>query len=168
MDKQFTSPGFDPVKGAEIMTLLGISDASILSIPRYQSQITSIIKYYSGRPNARAEILKVLNGKQGNKLDIIWTHTELLKEKQFTLNKLDAQDFDKDVAAEITAGHISKPKRDLLKSQLTELKRQQNKDKQDANKEQKAVSAAFDEKKLDVYAEAVDSLNYLEAELGKY
>lgn len=110
----------DPVEGAEVMNLLGVSGDD-LNIPGKYSKIKDVISYFKGRRDTRYMILKTISGKHGEKLDILWTWVQLQQEKEKRISKLNPTDFTEDIQKELEQKILTKENLDTVKKQ-TELR----------------------------------------------
>lgn len=170
--KTITPANFDPLEGAEIMTLMGL-DPARMSIPRVAAQFEDILRHFAGSPDKRQTILKVMM-KSGDKLDNLWTYVQLQKEKQAKLQNFNPEDFEPDVAKEIVSGHITIDKKQRIRESIKKRretqkhKEQEQQARKQERKEEKAVTAATLDEKLDFYSSQLDELDALDNQLTNY
>lgn len=119
--KHFNYSGINPLLLAELSELLSLEPNDIDN-PRRFNQLKDIAEHYSDSPTLRRDVLRVLNGKSGDRMDLLWTYVELEKAKKVQLAKLDPVDFDPDVAEEIVSGHVTTEKVDRVKADIAERK----------------------------------------------
>ena len=104
----FSSLSTSTEEGAEIMTLLGLAHYD-LDNPRKFSMARDITSYFSGQPDARSQILKIISKGHGqDKLDMVWTYVELQKEKQNAIKELNPEQFAEDIEEQIKTGILTK------------------------------------------------------------
>lgn len=161
--------GFDPIIGSEIIELLGLADYEVNNPKKYQ-QLKDVVDYYATDDNRRFSILKLLAGKQGEKLDIVWTYVELQREKQAKVQSLNPQDFEKDVAEEITKGYVTKDNikkvKDDIQKRKEELKKKQLEEERYERKVDSAMDKAF--KDLEVTNDTLTDIELINNELDFY
>lgn len=170
--KQYSTYSYDPLIGAEIMSLMGLDPAK-LDIPRIAAQVHTVIKYFADRPDRRTHILKVMM-KPGEKLDNLWTYVQLQKEKTLQLAVLDPNDFEPDVASEIVSGHITIDKKNRIKDSIKQhqererQKEQLRQERRTETIEKKQVKEALPKEKLDLYSQTLSALDAIDNKLSIY
>jgi hypothetical protein len=142
---------FDPLVSADIMHALGV-DASQLANAHFYTRIKEVVDYFKNSPNPRRDILRVVQKKSGNPLDLTWTYVQLQREKERQIAKLNPEDFEVDVAAEIVRGHITKDKRERVKKDIKE----------------RMIDNIVGSTKLDVYSSALQEIDKLDKALEKF
>lgn len=109
--RTFTDVGVDPVKGAEIFSLVGIRDSDFVS-PQRVALIKDVVSYFQSRPNMKHEISKVLYGNpHEDRLHLLWTYSNIQIEKQKAIESLDREKLSEELQAKIDEGHL--PKSDI-------------------------------------------------------
>lgn len=168
--KQYSTYNYDPLEGAEVMTLMGL-DPARLSIPRIAAQVREVVTFFAGKTDRRSQILKQMM-KSGDKLDNLWTYVQLQKEKASKLETLNPEDFEPDVAAQIVSGHLTLDKKSRIREDIKnrkeaaknkELNRQE---KRQDTIQQKKVEEALPDNKLDFYSGILDELDSIDSQLG--
>lgn len=161
---------FDPTIEASILQVLGL-DPNSLSNGYIYNRAKDVVKYFSSKPNPRAEVLKLIARKNGNPLDVAWTYVQLQKEKEAMLSKLNPEDFEPDVAAEIVSKHITIEKKQRVREDIKkqkELLKKQKAEQELTQANQEKVHQIFSETKLDYYDEVFNEIDRFDKELSYY
>lgn len=167
-----TSIAADPVFASEVQGLLGMTFYDVEN-PRKFRQLQDVIDFFGNNPNARRDILKVLNGKPGmDKLDLLWGYTELQKEYRKRVNDLPKEDFTDDIQEELKRGYITDEKLKIVKQQLKE-KIKPSRDHKKEDKMQKKELGAVDDavgasEKHEKILQAIESVENIKREVEAY
>lgn len=160
---------FDPLIGTEIIDLLGMSDYEVENPKKYQ-QLRDVVSHFQADDNRRYSILKILNGKHGDKLDVLWTYVQLQNEKTRKLQTLNTEDFEPDVAAELTKGYITKDKiktvKDDIAARKKELQRKQAEESRFDKQVESTVGKAL--KDLEVTDDTLTEIELINNDLEYY
>lgn len=167
----------DPIEGSEIMELLGANYIDLEDAKRYQ-KIKNIIDYFSGREDKRATILKILSGKSGDGVDIMWSWVQLTQERSNKIKGLPKEHFTEDIQEEIKNEYLTRDNLKILKTQLTkrletekkknDLRQEQKADERYDKKSQKATEKALDVSELQAIQKKVEEIEQINQELDKY
>ena len=147
----------DPIEGSEIMELIGANYVDLEDAKRSQ-MIQDIIGYFSGRKEKRYTILKILAGKQGDRIEIMWNWVQLTQERSNLIKGLPKEQFTEDVQKEIENEYLTRDNLKILKLQLkdrikeeeekSDLRKERKEEDKYDKKTQKATEKALDASKL--------------------
>lgn len=167
----------DPIEGSEIMELVGANYVDLEDAKRNQ-MIQDIIGYFSGREDKRYTILKILSGKSGDGVDIMWNWVQLIKERNNIIKGLPKEQFTGDIQKEIENEYLTRDNIKILKTQLkarikTEeekgsLKQERKEEEKYEKKAQKAAEEAMDVSKLKKLHQQVIEVEEINQILDKY
>lgn len=113
----FSSMGIDPIKGAEIVDMIGIEPHE-LDHPPTLRKITEIAQFFQDKPNRKSMIAKVLFGRRGESLDNIHRFVVLEKAKLEELAKIPQEMMTEDIIKEINSGYLTDESIDKIQRDL--------------------------------------------------
>jgi hypothetical protein len=152
----------DPIKSTEILAPLGLFPHDFDN-PQKFSKIQEIVSYFGTYPNPRSKVLQVLLGKPGEKLDILWEYVALQNEKKAKVATLNPNDFEPDIAEELSKQHLSlktskRIKEDIARRKLEAQRKQEHKQEQ---KDQRGIDKALDLTHVEKTIDDIEDLNKL-------
>lgn len=137
----YSSLGFDPIEGTEIMELLdlGLDDTKF---HKSYNKIRDIIKYFQGRDDKRKTILKILSSRRhDDKLDAVWTYVQLSNEREAVIGRMNPEDFAENVQEDLKNKYLTKENMKLIKEQVNDGIERARKEKEALEKDNKTFNA---------------------------
>lgn len=167
----------DTIEISEIMELMKANYVD-LDDPKRHQMIMDIAGYFSGRIDRRETILKVLSGKSGDGIDILWTWVQLTQERNSRIKGLPKDQFTPDIQKEIENEYLTRDNIKVLKTQLNDrlikekekgdLRQERKEDEKFSKQAQKATEKALDFSELQDIQRKVSEIEQINQELDKY
>ena len=168
----------DPIEGSEIMDLLSI-DPSELEDPKRLYRIKEVTEFFQGNTETRWQILRLLSGVSGDRLDRVWTWVQVQSEYTRIIRSLNPEQFTEDIQQDLKNEFLTKKNIQMLREQATvreaELRVQENtvKNKRAEGErieesEKKAVGEANDLSEIQEVKRNLEELEVLSKQMSEY
>ena len=174
----FMPTEIDPIAGSEIMELLSI-DPSELEDPKRLYRIKEVTEFFHGNKETRWQILKLLSGFSGDRLDRVWTWVQIQGEYTRIIRSLNPEQFTEDIQKDLKDEFLTKKNLQMLHEQATtreaelrvqshkiEAKRAEDEKVEDAEK--KAVGEANDLSEIQEVKRNLEELEVLSNQMSQY
>ena len=114
----FMPTEIDPIEGSEIMELLSI-DPSELEDPKRLYRIKEVTEFFHGNKETRWQILKLLSGFSGDRLDRVWIWVQIQGEYTRIIRSLNPEQFTEDIQKDLREEFLTKKNLQMLHEQAT-------------------------------------------------
>ena len=168
----------DPIEGSQIMELLSI-DPSELEDPKRLYRIKEVTEFFQGNKETRWQILKLLSGFSGDRLDRVWTWVQIQGEYTRIIRSLNPEQFTEDIQKDLKDEFLTKKNLQMLRGQAmareAELRIQSHKieakrteDERVEEAEKKAVGEANDLSEIQEVKRNLEELEVLSNQMSQY
>lgn len=162
MEQDFVELGFDPIWGTEVMELLGVPAYSI-NDHKTLEKVKDIVGFFEHYSDRRAVMLDLIKDERENKLDKVWTYTEIQKEKFNKLRQIPTEYLTQEMKEKIDRGEISNTEIKYLKETVLSKMREE-----ETHKKMQEVFNFMDEEKNAKLSSSLDELSVLTEQLSRY
>ena len=168
----------DPIEGSEIMDLLSI-DPSELEDPKRLYRIKEVVEFFQGNTEKRWQILKLLSGFSGDRLDRVWTWVQIQSEYTRIIRSLNPEQFTEDIQKDLKDEFLTKKNIQMLREQATEreaelrvqentVKNKRSEGEKIEESEKKAVDESNDLGEIQEVKRNLEELEVLSNQMSQY
>lgn len=161
--------GMNPVDAQEILDLLNLKSYEY-NEPKTYDKVRQVLEYFKDVPDRRFRALKALQGKFGDKLDILWEYVSLKKEQEQKLSKLKPEQFETDIAKELSEKHLTIKTRERIREDIKRRReaKERKKQEQQEQKQKDKTEKLIDEIDLDEVEQTLNEVDTITDALKHY
>lgn len=169
----FSQLGMSPEQASSLIPIMGIGYDE-LEIPYTFNKVKDILAHFGTYKNPRLEMLRIVEKHHGsNGLDVLWSYSQLQKEKREHLNHLKPETFEPDIAEELSKKYLTLQSKkrilDDIEKRLAHKTQKQNQDEHDVLEAIKGTAVVDEEQKeLEEIRDILYKVQVIDSILQKY